>query len=173
METSMKTALASLLFCLTAFSTTAAENASKQQATDFASKAAMSNLFEMEAAKIEIASGKADDAIQFAQDMIKDHGKAGPALNDAAKQDGIELPAALDAEYTAKLTALRQSDAANLDQAYLSTQVTAHEEAVTLFESYSKQGPDGQLKRTAAKILPDLRMHLTRIRGLTSKYQRG
>ncbi|MBB4440174.1 MULTISPECIES: DUF4142 domain-containing protein [Rhizobium] len=165
----MKTVLASLLVCLTAFSTTAADDASKQHATDFASKAAMSNLFEIEAAKIEIASGKADDAKQFAQDMIRDHGKAGPVLNDAAKKDGIELPAALDAEYTAKLAALRQSDAANLDQAYLSTQVTAHEEAVNLFDSYSKQGPDGQLKRTAAKILPDLRMHLTRIRGLTSK----
>lgn len=82
---------------------------------------------------------------------------------------GIELPAALDAEYTAKLAALRQSDAANLDQAYLSTQVASHEEAVNLFDSYSKQRPDGQLKRTAAKVLPELRMHLTRIRGLTSK----
>jgi putative membrane protein len=113
-----------LLVCLTAFSTTAADDASKQHATDFASKAAMSNLFEIEAAKIEIAGGKADDAKQFTQDMIRDHGKAGPVLNDAAKKDGIELPAALDAEYTAKLAALRQSGAANLDQAYVSTQAT-------------------------------------------------
>lgn len=169
METSMKIVLAPLLVCLTAFSAMAADDAAKQHATDFAAKAAMSNMFEIEAAKIEIASGKADDAKQFAQDMIRDHGKAGPVLNNAAKQDGIELPAALDAEYTSKLAALRQSDAANLDQAYLSTQVTAHEEAVNLFDRYSKQGPDGQLKRTAAKILPDLRMHLTRIRGLTLK----
>ncbi|MBX4862825.1 DUF4142 domain-containing protein [Rhizobium bangladeshense] len=165
----MKIVLAPLLVCLTAFSAMAADDAAKRHATDFAAKAAMSNMFEIEAAKIEIASGRADDAKQFAQDMIRDHGKAGPVLNNAAKQDGIELPAALDAEYTSKLAALRQSDAANLDQAYLSTQVTAHEEAVNLFDRYSKQGPDGQLKRTAAKILPDLRMHLTRIRGLTLK----
>jgi putative membrane protein len=169
METSMRIVLASLLVCLTGFSAAAADDAAKQHAADFAAKAAMSNMFEIEAAKIEIASGKADDAKQFAHDMIRDHGKAGPVLNDAAKQDGIEPPADLNAEYSAKLGALRQSDAANLDQAYLSTQVTAHEEAVNLFDSYSKQGPDGQLKRTAAKILPDLRMHLTRIRGLTSK----
>ncbi len=165
----MKIVLASLLACLAAFSATAADNAAKQHATDFAAKAAMSNMFEIEAANIEVASGKADDAKQFAHDMIRDHGKAGSALSDAAQKDGIELPAALDAEFTSKLAALRQSDAADLDQAYLSTQVAAHEQAVNLFESYSKQGPDGQLKRTAAKILPDLRMHLTRIRGLTSK----
>ncbi|MBY5324743.1 DUF4142 domain-containing protein [Rhizobium leguminosarum] len=165
----MKIVLASVFVCLTALCASAADDAAKQHATDFAARAAISNMFEIEAAKIEIASGKADDAKQFAQDMIRDHGKAGPVLIDAAKKDGIELPAALDAEHAAKLTALRQSDAANLDQAYLSTQVASHEEAVNLFDSYSKQGPDGQLKRTAAKILPELRMHLTRIRGLTSK----
>ncbi|QKK33307.1 DUF4142 domain-containing protein (plasmid) [Rhizobium indicum] len=165
----MKIVLASVLFCSTAFYASAADDAAKKHATDFAAKAAMSNMFEIEAAKIEIEKGKADDAKQFAHDMIRDHGKAGPVLNDAAKQDGIELPTALDAEHAAKLTALRQSDAANLDQAYLSTQVTSHEEAVNLVDSYLKQGPDGQLKRTAAKILPDLRMHLTRIRGLTAK----
>jgi hypothetical protein len=43
-----------------------------------------------------------DDAKQFARDMIRDHGKAVALLGDAAKRDGIELPAALDAEHAAK-----------------------------------------------------------------------
>jgi putative membrane protein len=165
----MKIVLTSAFDRLTALYASAADDAAKRRATDFAARAAMSNMFEIEAARVEISGGKADDAKQFARDMIRDHGKAGPLLGDAAKRDGIELPAALDAQHTDKLTALRQSDAAYLDQAYLSTQVTSHEEAVNLFDSYSKQGPDGQLKRTAAKILPDLRVHLTRIRGLTAK----
>ncbi|MGO4484225.1 DUF4142 domain-containing protein [Rhizobium pisi] len=165
----MKIVLASLVACLAAFSATAADNAAKQHATDLGARAAMSNMFEIEAAKIEIASGKANDAKQFAHDMIRDHGKAGSVLSDAAQKDGIELPAALDVGFTSKLAAFRRSSAANLDQAYLPTQVTAHEQAVNLFESHSKQGSDGKLKRTAAKILPGLRMHLTRIRGLTSK----
>jgi putative membrane protein len=129
----------------------------------------MSNMFEIEAAKIESAKGKANDAKQFAQDMLRDHGKGAPLLSDAAKQDGVALPAALDDEHTQKLTALEQSDPSNMDQAYLSTQVTAHQQAVELFEAYSKKGPDGQLKRSAEKILPDLHMHLIRVRALTSK----
>jgi putative membrane protein len=168
-ESAMKTLFASALLLLSASSVLAADDAAKQHAADFATRAAMSNLFEIEAAKVEVANGKASDAKQFAEDMLKDHGKAGPFLADAARQDGIEVPTVLDAEHSEKLNALQRSDAANLDQAYLSTQVAAHQEAVELFSNYSKEGPDGQLKNIAAKILPDLRMHLTRIQGLTSK----
>ncbi|NKM14574.1 DUF4142 domain-containing protein [Rhizobium laguerreae] len=147
----------------------AADDAARQKAMEFATRAAMSNMFELKAAEVEVAKGAAEDAKQFAGDMLKDHGRAGPILADAAKEDGVQLPAALDDEYRKKLEALQQSDPQNLDQAYLSTQVTAHQEAVALFSDYSKNGPDGALKRASQKILPDLRMHLTRIEGLTSK----
>ncbi|MBY5812524.1 DUF4142 domain-containing protein [Rhizobium leguminosarum] len=147
----------------------AADDAARQKAVDFATRAAMSNMFELKAAEIEVAKGAAEDAKQFAGDMLKDHGRSGPILADAAKEDGVQLPAGLDDEHKKKLEALQQSDPQNLDQAYLSTQVTAHQEAVALFSDYSKNGPDGALKRASQKILPDLRMHLTRIEGLTSK----
>ncbi|KPH04859.1 DUF4142 domain-containing protein (plasmid) [Rhizobium acidisoli] len=147
----------------------AADEAARQKATDFAFRAAASNMFELKAAEIEVAKGAAEDAKQFATDMLKDHGRAGPILAVAAKEDGVELPSALDEEHARKLDALQESDRENFDQAYLSTQMTAHEEAVSLFTDYSQNGPDGALKRASQKILPDLRMHLTRIKGLTSK----
>jgi putative membrane protein len=158
-----------LALCVTTLPAIAADNSAKQRAIDFATKAAISNAFEVEAAKIEIAKGRANDAKQFAQDMVKDHGKAGTILRDAAAQDGVALPDALDDEHKQKLAAFEQSDPSNLDQAYLSTQLTAHQQAVKLFDAYSKRGPDGQLKRSAEKLLPDLRMHLTRVQALTSK----
>ena len=157
------------LLLLTAAPGLAADDAARSKATDFVTSAATSNMFEVEAAKIETAKGKAQDARGFADDMLKDHGRAGSMLADAAREDGIALPTAIDDEHSKKLEALRQSDASNLDQAYLSTQVTAHEEAVTLFADYAQKGPDGAVKRAAQKILPDLRMHLTRIQGLASK----
>jgi len=97
------------------------------------------------------------------------YGKAGPELEAAAKADGVTVPTSIDADSKKKVDALASADSANLDQAYLSTQLTAHQDAVKLFEQYSKSGPDGQLKNTAGKILPDLRMHLVRVQGLTSK----
>ena len=167
-STAMKILLATAVIMMTAITAIAAEDA-KKHSTDFATKAAISNMFEIEAAKIEVAKGKAADAKQFASDMLKDHGKAGPELAKAAKEDGVAIPMQLDAEHQQKLDALSKSDPANFDQAYLSTQLTAHQDAVTLFQDFSRKGPNGQLKNTAAKILPDLRMHLTRVKGLTSK----
>jgi putative membrane protein len=164
---SMRALKYGLLVCMIAFPAWAADDSAAKQA--FAEKASTSNTFEIEAAKIEIAKGKATDARQFAQDMLKDHGKAAPLLVDAAKQDGVTVPTSLDADHQQKLEALKQSDAANLDQAYLSTQVTAHQQAYQLFQSYSKSGPDGQLKNTATKLLPDLHMHLTRVQGMANK----
>jgi putative membrane protein len=40
-------------------------------------------------------------------------------------------------------------------------QVTAHQDAVALFESYAKGGDDPELKKWAAKTLPNLKRHLT------------
>lgn len=165
----MKIAPFYVLACLTALPVAAMDDLAKKHATDFAMKAALNNMFEIEAAKIEITKGKAEGAKQFAQDMAKDHGRMASLLEAAAREDGVALPAALDDEHKQKITALQQSDPSNMDQAYLSTQVTAHQQAVELFQRFSKEGPDGQLKRTAGKVLPELIMHLTRVEALTSK----
>ena len=45
--------------------------------------------------------------------------------------------------------------------AYDQIQVTAHQDAVALFEAYAKAGDDAQLKTWAAKTLPHLKQHLT------------
>ena len=161
----MKILFASTLIIISAIPVMAADDAATKHAADFATKAALSNQFEIEAAKIEIAKGKASDARQFAQDMLVDHGKAGPLLAEAARKDGIALPSELDSEHRQKIEALQSADPENLDQAYLSTQVTAHQQAVELFDRFSKDGPDGELKKTANKILPDLHMFLLEERG--------
>ncbi|MBW9052463.1 DUF4142 domain-containing protein [Rhizobium mesosinicum] len=165
----MKIFLASALFLMTCMPAIAADDAATQHATDFATKAALSNMFEIEVAKIELSKGKAVDAKEFARDMLRDHERAGPLLAEAAKQDGIPTPAELDSQRRRKVEALQTADPENLDQAYLSTQVTAHQEAVALFDQFVKEGPDGQLKKTAAKILPDLHMHLTRVQAIAGK----
>lgn len=104
----MKILFASTLIIISAIPVMAADEAATEQAADFATKAALSNQFDIEAAKIEIAKGKATDARQFAQDMLVDHGKAGPLLAEAAKKDGIALPSELDSEHRQKIEALQK-----------------------------------------------------------------
>ena len=129
----------------------------------------MSNIFEIEAAKIEISQGRAVAAKQFAQDMLRDHGRAAGLLSAAARNDGVTVSQSLDAQHQQKIDALKNSDPANLDQAYLSTQVTAHQQTYELFVAYAKEGPDGPLKNAGVTMLPDLHMHLTRVQGISNK----
>ncbi|MFP3546797.1 DUF4142 domain-containing protein [Rhizobium sp. SIMBA_035] len=163
----MKRLALSLVVCLIALPVSAADEKGKKQ--DFAQKASMSNMFEIEAAKIEISQGRAVAARQFAQDMLRDHGRASGLLSAAARNDGVTVSQSLDAHYQQKIDALKSSDSANLDQAYLSTQVTAHQQAYAMFVAYAKEGPDGPLKDAAMKMLPDFHMHLTRVQGIANK----
>ena len=135
----------------------------------FARKAAVSNMFEIEAAKLAVEKGRDDKAKEFARDMISDHGKATGELMKAADSQKVTLPTALDPEHQKKLDALKAASTTDFDQAYLSTQVSAHEEAVVLFDGYAKNGAAGALKSFAETTLGTLRTHNVRIHGLTTK----
>lgn len=135
----------------------------------FAQKAAAMNRFEIEAAKLALDLGKDAPAKEYAKDMIEDHSKSLIELEEAASAEQVPLSKELDPESSRKLQALREAPAADFDQAYLSTQVVAHEAAVQLFMSYSKDGPDGALKNYAAHAIGTLRTHDIRIHGLTEK----
>ena len=49
----------------------------------------------------------------------------------------------------------------DFDQSYDQMQVKGHEDAVALFTAYAKGGADPELKKWAAKTLPNLEWHLT------------
>jgi len=133
----------------------------------FAQKASLSNTFEIEAARLALYRAKDPAAKAFAQDMIKDHEQAARELAKAAREQNVPLPTSLDSEQQAKLDALKSADDANFDQAYLSTQIVAHEEAVALFDQFSKGETAGPLKSFALHTLGTLRTHDVRIHGLT------
>lgn len=137
--------------------------------SSFAQMAANSNRFEVEAARIALEKGRDQSAKDFAKDMLHDHTKSMEDLEQAAKNEGIALPSALDAEHMTKLEALNQAAESDFDQAYLSTQVAAHEDTVRLFMTYSQDGPDGALKNYATQSVGTLRTHNIRIHGLANQ----
>lgn len=134
------------------------------KAVDFATKAAQSDMFEIAAAKLVSEKGQSDEVKKFAGDMLKDHGRSSHGLHEAAAKDGVKLPSDMGPEFATKLEALEPLSGPTLDAAYVSTQVSAHTDAVALFESYSKDGEAGALKSFAMATHPTLRMHLIRVR---------
>ena len=135
----------------------------------FAERAAASNTFEIEAARVALEKAKDEEARTFAKDMISDHEKAGLALAMAAKEENIQFDEVLDEQHRKQLDALKAAPDKDFDQAYLSTQVLAHEEVVKLFNEYAQSSNAGALKAFAEKSLGTLRAHNVRIHGLTKK----
>jgi putative membrane protein len=133
-------------------------------AATFAEKAAQTDMFEMEAAKLVLDKGVSDKVKKFAGDMVKDHHRTTVDLTDAATKDGVQLPGDMGDELRTKLNSLKPLNGPALDAAYVSTQVSVHTEAVQLFDAFVKDGEAGALKSFATSYYPTIRMHLVRIR---------
>ena len=108
-------------------------------AQDFVDKAAAGGMFEVDSSKI--AEGKAQDpgVKDFAHKMIEDHGAANAKLETIAGEQKLKLPTQLDAKHKGDLNAL-QNGKDPFDGSYVQMQRDAHSDAVTLFESYVKDG---------------------------------
>lgn len=127
---------------------------------DFIKEAAMSDMLEIEAAKVAQQKGDADDK-KFADMMITDHTKTSSELKSLTPADlKAAIPASLDASYQKKLDKLRDTKPENFASEYHSMQVSAHKDAVSLFERYAKGGDNAALKDWAGKTLPALQHHL-------------
>jgi putative membrane protein len=127
---------------------------------DFVKEAAMSDMLEIEAAKIAQQKGNADEK-KFAETMITDHTKTSTELKGLVGGEmKSAIPSALDDSSQKKLDKLRDTKPENFASEYDPMQVSAHKDAVDLFGRYAKGGDDAKLKDWAGKTLPALQHHL-------------
>jgi putative membrane protein len=127
---------------------------------DFIKEAAMSDLLEIEAAKVAQQKGNATEKT-FAAQMITDHTKTSSELKGMVSGDmKAALPTALDGSSEKKLGKLRDVKPEEFASEYDPMQVSAHKDATSLFERYAKGGDDPQLKDWAGQTLPALQHHL-------------
>jgi putative membrane protein len=127
---------------------------------DFIREAAMSDMLEIDAAKIAQQKGNADEK-KFAEQMITDHTKTTTELKDAVPSDmKSAIPTSLDDSSQKKLDKLKDAKPNDFASQYDPMQVSAHQDAISLFERYSKGGDNAKLKDWAGKTLPHLQHHL-------------
>ena len=129
---------------------------------DFVRDAAIGGMFEIQSS--ELAKAKASGAtITFADTMIKDHTKANDELKALVQNVAVKepLPTALDASHQKMLDQLKGESGAHFARTYADDQVSAHKDAVSLFDRYAKGGDNDALKQWASKTLPILRHHLS------------
>jgi putative membrane protein len=136
--------------------------------SEFADTAQKAGTFEVESSKAAQTRATREDVKSFAGKMIKDHTAAGDQLKAAAVKDGVTLPASatLDDKPADKLRRLQEAKGEDFDSLYISEQRDAHDDAVSLFSKYSKNGEAGALKDFAAATLPVLEEHQSHIKSL-------
>jgi putative membrane protein len=129
---------------------------------DFVQKAAISDMYEIEAGKIATQKGQSDAVKQFGQQMVDAHTKTTEELTGIVQQKNIEadLPTKLDSKHQKLIDDLNSASARDFDQAYAKQQVDGHEEALDLFKQYADRGIDADLKQFAQKTLPIIEHHL-------------
>ncbi|WP_246375764.1 DUF4142 domain-containing protein [Gluconacetobacter takamatsuzukensis] len=135
---------------------------------DFVRTAALSDMFEIQSARLAL-SNSTDAAVRtFAQRMLKDHQATTAQLKAAiAGRSGIAAPPTeLDQSHETKLDQLRTLKGLGFDRTYRTQQIAAHEDAVSLFTRYGEGKEDQALRDFATHALPTLNDHLRMARAL-------
>jgi putative membrane protein len=128
---------------------------------DFVKEAASSDMFEMQSSKLAVERATDDRVKTYAQQMIADHEKTSTEMKSMVQAANlkVEIPTAMLPTHQKMMDKLTGLNGADFTKQYVDDQVTAHKEAVNLFERYGKGGEDEQLKNWASKTLPSLQHH--------------
>ena len=125
-------------------------------------------MFEIESNKLGQDKGNAAEK-SFAAMMVTDHTKTSTELKSLVSSGKVkaELPAAIDDSHQKKLDTLKGETGKDFSSDFDSMQVSAHKDAVSLFERYAKGGDNADLKNWAGKTLPALKHHLEMAQNLS------
>jgi len=128
---------------------------------DFVKEVAISDMFELQSNKLAEDKGNEQEKA-FARQMVTDHSKTSGELKAMVTSGKVkaELPTALDSSHQSKLDKLKGENGKDFSSDFNSDQVSAHKDAVSLFERYAKGGDNSDLKDWAGKTLPTLKHHL-------------
>jgi len=136
---------------------------------DFVKEAAISDMTEIAAAKIALEKGTEAEK-NFANQMVTDHTKTSSELKQLVASGDVkaDIPSVLDSSSQSKVDKLKDTKPEDFAGQYDPMQVSAHKDAVSLFERYAKGGDNPKLKDWAGKTLPHLQHHLEMAQSLNN-----
>jgi len=143
---------------------TAAMDQPAPAAADFMRMAAASDLYEIQSSQLIMQS------TQNADMMVEHHTMTTATLSRAAQAAGMTPPSpSLDTRKADMIRQLQAAEGMARDSLYIQQQVMAHQEALTLHTSYSRNGDTPELKTAATAAVPIVARHYNEITAM----QRG
>lgn len=133
-------------------------------AMEFVRMAAASDMYEIQSSQLVMQTTQDARLRRFAEMMIEHHTMTTRTVADAARAAGLTPPApALDPRRAELIRQLQAAQGTARDALYVQQQVMAHEEALRLHTSYSRNGDTPQLKAAAATAVPIVSRHYNEI----------
>lgn len=138
----------------------------------FVRNTAIGGAYEVEAGRVALSRTQSDAIRRIAHRMIADHAEISSRLEAVLRSnatDRLAIPGQdLDARHQAMLEKLQTVDDIDFDHAYLEQQHNAHEETLSLMQSYGDQGDDEALRSFAVATARMVEDHLVAIRNCRS-----
>jgi len=131
---------------------------------EFATKAAVGGMAEVEFGKLALAKSNNEKIKAFANMMVNDHGKANEELKTLAASKNISLPTDLDEDHKKVRDDLNTASGKDFDKKYVDAMVDGHEKTWDLMDKESKDGKDAALKAFATQTAPVVKGHLDMIK---------
>jgi putative membrane protein len=128
----------------------------------FVMKAAKSNNYEIQAAKLAQQNSTNDAYKSYADMIISDHTKAGDELKSAVSQanPSVTMPTDVSAKQQQHLDALK-SAGDKFDSTYRHQMIATHMAALKLAQNYvAEPDANGQIKQVAQGLIPVFQRHL-------------
>ena len=128
---------------------------------DFVKEVAISDMFEIDSSKLAQDKGNAPEKTFASQMVDRPHQDLDRTQRPRLERQGQgRIADALDSSHQSKLDKLKGESGKDFSSEFDSDQVSAHKDAVSLFERYAKGGDNADLKDWAGKTLPTLKHHL-------------
>lgn len=148
------------LFAATSCSDDDDINNDRLTAQSFMQQAAASDMFEIQTGEMATQKGSMNEIKTFGQQLINDHTLTSTELKALAQQKNVTLPQTLPQDKQTMKTRLEGLSGNAFDKEFATTQITAHQQAVALFEKAISDVNDAQVKSFAERHVGHLRMHL-------------
>lgn len=132
----------------------------------FLENARIGDMYEIEASQIALARSGNPEVREVAQHIIADHTTSSHQLKSTLRMNetidalgDVTIPSGLDTRRATMIDHLHKASDADFDRTYIDQQTLAHQETITLFESYASRGDIASLASFARGTLPGLRQH--------------
>ena len=138
-----------------------AQGSTSPSTADFVREAAIGDMFETGSSELAAIRGDAPTRA-FAARMNEAHQKSSAELTLLVRRHagGTTIPPTMDGSRQAMLARLRGLMGDEFNRQYREDQLTAHRDAISLFQRYAESGDNPQLRAWARNLLPVLREHL-------------